>query len=142
MRFRPGIVPARRNDLYTSHLACVGVKFGDRHRTRALITAQGREIDLHADPAVFALIGQIQEETHRFAITFHHEHPTRSSVRSELDNIAGVGKVRKAALLKAFKSMKAIREASVEALSRVVPRDTAQAVYDYFYKEEEKNNDR
>ena len=122
-------------------LPIFGMVKDDRHRTRALITAQGREIDLHADPAVFALIGQIQEETHRFAITFHHERHTRSSVQSELDNIAGVGKVRKAALLKAFKSVKAIREASVESLLRVVPRDAAQAVYEYFHKEEEKNND-
>ena len=123
-------------------LPIFGMVKDDRHRTRALITAQGREIDLHADPAVFTLIGQIQEETHRFAITFHHERHTRSSVKSELDGIAGVGKVRKASLLKSFKSVKAIREASIEALSRVVPRDAAQAVYDYFHKEEEKNNDR
>ena len=118
-----------------------GMVKDDRHRTRALITAQGREIDLRADPAVFALIGKIQEETHRFAIVYHHESHTRSSVKSGLDGIAGVGKVRKAALLKTFKSVRAIRKASVEALSRVVPRDAAQAVYDYFHKEEENNYD-
>ena len=111
----------------------------DRHRTRALITAQGSEIDLHADPAVFALIGQIQEETHRFAITFHHESHTRSSVRSSLDDIAGVGKVRKAALLKAFKSVKAIREADIEELARVVPRDAADAIYRYYHGKEEES---
>ncbi len=120
-------------------LRIFGMVKDDRHRTRALITAQGSEIDLHADPAVFALIGQIQEETHRFAITFHHESHTRSSVKSSLDEIAGVGKARKAALLKAFKSVKAIREASVEELERVVPRDAANAVYRYYHGKEEES---
>ena len=52
------------------HIPIFGMVKDDRHRTRALTTAEGHEIDLHADPAVFALIGQIQEETHRFAITY------------------------------------------------------------------------
>lgn len=120
-------------------LRIFGMVKDDRHRTRALITAQGSEIDLHADPAVFALIGQIQEETHRFAITFHHERHTRSSVRSSLDDIAGVGKVRKAALLKTFKSVKAIREADIEELARVVPRDAADAIYRYYHGKEEES---
>lgn len=117
-------------------LPIFGMVKDDRHRTRALITAAGHEIDLRADPAVFALIGQIQEETHRFAITFHHESHSRSAVKSPLDDIPGVGKVRKSVLLKSFKSMKAIREASAEELARVVPRDAASAVYEYFHKGE------
>ena len=76
------------------HIPIFGMVKDDRHRTRALVTAEGREIDLHATPNVFALIGQIQEETHRFAITFHHESHTRSSTRSALDGIPGIGKVR------------------------------------------------
>ena len=97
--------------------------------------AQGREIDLHAAPNVFALIGQIQEETHRFAITFHHESHTRSSTRSALDGIPGIGKVRAQALLKTFKSVKAIREADIFALERVLPKDAAASVYLHFHGE-------
>ncbi|MDO4812113.1 MAG: excinuclease ABC subunit UvrC [Eubacteriales bacterium] len=119
-------------------LPIFGMVKDDRHRTRALITAQGREIDLHADPAVFALIGQIQEETHRFAITFHHESHSRSAVKSPLDDVPGIGKARKAVLLKSFRSMKAICEADAEALARVLPRDAADAVYQHFHKEDEK----
>lgn len=118
------------------HRPIFGMVKDDRHRTRALITAEGREIDLHAAPNVFALIGQIQEETHRFAITFHHESHTKSATRSALDGIPGVGKVRAQALIKTFKSVKAIREADVEALMRAVPRSTAEAVYAHFHKEE------
>ena len=62
------------------------------------------------------------EETHRFAITFHHESHSRSSTRSALDGIPGVGKVRAQALLKTFKSVKAIREADIFALERVLPK--------------------
>lgn len=114
-------------------LPIFGMVKDDHHHTRALITAEGREIDLHANPAVFALIGQIQDETHRFAITFHHESHSKSSMHSALDDIPGVGKTRKAALLKAFKSVKAIREADMDALTKVVPKNTAKAVWEHFH---------
>ncbi|MBE6910279.1 MAG: excinuclease ABC subunit UvrC [Ruminococcaceae bacterium] len=114
-------------------LPVFGMVKDDRHHTRALVTAEGREIDLHANPAVFALIGQIQDETHRFAITFHHESHTRSAMHSALDDVPGVGRTRKAALLKAFKSVKAIREADEAALAAVVPKNTARAVWEHFH---------
>ena len=116
-------------------LPIFGMVKDDHHHTRALITAEGREIDLHANPAVFALIGQIQDETHRFAITFHHESHSKSSMRSALDDIPGVGKTRKAALLKAFKSVKAIKAASEDELAAVVPKNTAKAVWEHFHLE-------
>ena len=117
-------------------LPIFGMVKDDHHHTRALITAEGREIDLHANPAVFALIGQIQDETHRFAITFHHESHTRSTLHSALDDVPGVGKTRKAALLKAFKSVKAIREADLAALENVVPKNAAKAVWEHFHAPE------
>ena len=110
-----------------------GMVKDDRHRTRALVTPQDREIGLTANPAVFSLIGQIQEETHRFAITYHHESHTRSTLRSALDDIPGVGPKRKEALRRALGSVKAIREADVETLAAIVPRPTAEAVYRPFH---------
>ena len=110
-----------------------GMVKDDRHRTRALVTPQGREIGLTANPAVFSLIGQIQEETHRFAITYHHESHTRSTLRSALDDIPDVGPKRKEALRRALGSVKAIREADVETLAAIVPRPTAEAVYRHFH---------
>ena len=114
-------------------LPIFGMVKDDRHHTRALVTAEGREIDLRANPAVFALIGQIQDETHRFAITFHHESHSRSSMHSVLDDIPGVGKTRKAALLKTFRSVRAIREADKAALEAVVPKNAAKAVWEHFH---------
>ena len=115
-------------------LPVFGMVKDDRHRTRALIRSDGQEIGISANPAVFALIGSIQEETHRCAIEYQR------SLRSEgygsaLDKIDGVGTKRKNDLIRAFKSVKAIREATVQQLSLVVPKNTAQAVYDYFHNE-------
>ena len=91
---------------------------------------------IQAIPAVFALIGQIQEETHRFAITYHHESHQKSALRSELEDVPGVGPKRREALRKHFGSMRAIREADVETLSAVVPRAAAEAVYRHFHQEQ------
>ena len=112
-----------------------GMVKDDRHRTRALVTPEGREIGIVTNQAVFSLIGQIQEETHRFAITYHHESHTKSTMRSSLDGIPGLGPKRQAALRKTFGTVKAIREADVETLAAVVPRSTAEAVYRHFHKE-------
>ena len=115
-----------------------GMVKDDRHRTRALITPDGREIGIVGNPAIFSLIGQIQEETHRFAITFHHESHKRSTLRSALDGIPGVGEKRKAELKKYFGTIKAIREADVETLAAVVPRSAAEAVYRHFHEHNKK----
>jgi len=112
-----------------------GMVKDDRHRTRALITAEGAEIGMEAVPAVFALIGTIQEETHRFAITYHRSLRSKNSYGSVLDKIEGVGEARRNALLKEFKSVKNIRAATQEELSRVVPKSTAAAVYAYFLED-------
>ena len=110
-----------------------GMVKDDRHRTRALVHPDGREIGIQSVPAVFALVGQIQEETHRFAITYHRQLQNGHMRRSTLDKIPGVGEVRREQLLKHFKSIKAIRDASREQLAEVVPKNTAQAVYLYFH---------
>ena len=107
----------------------------DRHRTRALMTPEGREIGIQSNPAVFSLIGQIQEETHRFAITYHHEKHSRSALTSQLDGIPGVGKARQEALLRQFKSVKNIRSASEETLAAVIPKAAAHAVWAHFHEE-------
>ena len=111
-----------------------GMVKDDRHRTRTLVHPDGREIGIQAVPAVFSLIGQIQEETHRFAIEYHRQLQAGHVKRSVLDQIPGVGEKRRQQLLKHFKSIKAVREAGLEELEKAVPRNTAQAVFQYFHK--------
>ena len=112
-----------------------GMVKDDRHRTRALVHPDGREIGIQSVPAVFALIGQIQEETHRFAIEFNRQQRKGRIQGSVLDQIPGVGEKRKQQLLKHFKSIKAIKEATLEQLQEAVPKNTAQAVFSYFQKQ-------
>jgi excinuclease ABC subunit C len=114
-----------------------GMVKDDRHRTRALVTPEGMEIGIQQYQTVFALIGQIQEETHRFAITFHKERHSKSTTRSQLDGIPGLGDVRKKALLKQFRSVKAIKEASLEELLTVLPKNVASAVFHQFHSQTE-----
>jgi len=114
-----------------------GMVKDDRHRTRGLVTAQNEELGLTGNPALFALIGKIQEETHRFAITYHRKEQSKHIRTSQLENIPGIGKSRSSLLLKTFKSVKAIREADVEMLKKVVPENVANAIYTYFHREGE-----
>ncbi len=113
-------------------LPIFGMVKDDRHRTRALVAPDGREIGISGNQAVFALVGSIQEETHRSAIEYQRS-LRRESYGSALDKIPGIGPKRRTELIRSFKSVKAIREATPEQLSRVVPKNTAQAVYDYFH---------
>lgn len=112
-------------------LPVVGMVKDDRHRTRALVYSDGREVGITGNPAVFALIGSIQEETHRFAIEYHRS-LRGASLGSKLDNIKGVGETRRNQLLKHFKTIKAISQASLPELETVVPKNTARAVYEHF----------
>ena len=111
-----------------------GMVKDDRHRTRALTTPDGREIGIAANPAVFAMIGSIQEETHRFAITYHKT-LRKKAIGSKLDAIPGVGEKRRGALLKSFRSVKAVAAATEAELAAVVGKKTARAVYEHFHGE-------
>ncbi len=117
------------------HIPIFGMVKDNRHRTRALVTPDGQEIGIQATPAVFALIGRIQEETHRFAITYHRTLRSKRVRGSQLDGIEGVGEKRRLALLRHFKSIAAIRAASLEELQSVIPRSAAEKVFAYFRSE-------
>ncbi len=111
-----------------------GMVKDDRHRTRALVTPEGLEISIDGNPAVFSLIGNIQEETHRFAITYHQKLRSKRLRYSALDSIPGIGPKRKQELLKIYKSLTAIGQASLSDLERHLPKDAASAVYQHFHR--------
>ena len=130
-------VAARVLETLNLDIPAFGMVKDDRHRTRALVHPDGREIGIQAIPAVFALIGPIPEETPRFAIEYHRQLQAGHVKTSVLDKIPGVGQARRQQLLKHFKTVKAIRAASLEELERAVPKNTARAVYGYFHEREE-----
>ncbi len=117
-------------------LPVFGMVKDDRHRTRALVTSAGQEIGIAGNQAVFSFIGTIQEETHRFAIEYHRALRS-ASIASKLDALPGVGEKRRAALLKKFRTVGAIANASAEELAAVLPKPVAQRVYDFYHKEGE-----
>ena len=114
-----------------------GMVKDDRHRTRALVTTSGQEISIDTNPSIFALIGSIQEETHRFAITYHRQLRSKRLRYSELDDIPGIGPKRKQELLRQFKAIKSIAMATVPELERLLPKDAAMAVYQHFHQDQD-----
>ena len=115
-----------------------GMVKDNKHRTRALVTPDGKEISIDTQPSVFALIGTIQEETHRFAITYHRSLRSKRLKYSELDKIPGIGPKRKQDLIKAFQSIKAIRNAELYELEQILSKDAAYSVYSYFQSKDRK----
>ena len=105
-----------------------------KHRTRA-ISHGGEEISVSSSRQVFTLISEIQEEVHRFAITYHKSKHTKRSVSTTLTSISGIGEKKAQLLLKHFRSMRAIGEAGVNELSAVkgISGTDAQRIYDYFH---------
>ena len=114
----------------------LGMVKDDKHRTRALAEPGGGEIGLEGNPAAFAWIGRVQEETHRFAITYQRSLRSKR-IGSKLDGIPGIGEKRRNDLLREFKSLKAVAAASEGELGRVLPKNAARAVYAHFHGEEE-----
>ena len=112
-----------------------GMVKDDKHRTRAL-TSGSEEIKISDSPEVYRLISVIQDEAHRFALEYNKKLRSNRYSHSVLDEIEGIGEARKTALLKHFKSVGKIKEASPEELSQVegISVKTAQTVYSYFHK--------
>ena len=107
-----------------------------RHRTRELVSADGAERGISGNPAVFALIGTIQEETHRFAITYQRT-LRKESLTSQLDKIPGVGEKSRNKLLDTFKNIDTIKTATEEQLREAVPKHIAAAVYRHYHSSQE-----
>lgn len=121
------------------NIPVLGMVKDDRHRTRALVCKNKDgddyiEIPLKDKPMLFRYIGNIQEEVHRFAIEYHRKLRSKSVSRSVLDEIEGIGPVRKSALLDHFRSVEAIKKASVDELEKApnMNRKAAEAVWRYF----------
>lgn len=113
----------------------LGMVKDDHHRTRALVTVEGQELGISHLPHLFAFVGRVQEEVHRYAITYHRQKHTRSAYRSKLDGIPGLGDVRRKELLKRFGTIRAVEEATLPELQTVLPKPVAAALYQKLHEE-------
>lgn len=113
------------NDLHLSIMVC-GLKKDDHHRTNQLIGENLEVIDIPKSSDLFHYLTRIQDEVHRFTITYHKTLRDKGSISSVLDHIEGIGNVRKKELIKKFGSVKKMSEATLEELSSIVPLNVAQ----------------
>lgn len=127
-----GQIHAAKKVIDSLHLNIVvcGLAKDDKHSTAMLLDDQGVRVDIHPKSHLFFLLTRMQDEVHRYAITFHKNVRNKSLVSSILDDIEGIGPKRKKELLKHFKSLKKMREASLEELMEVVPIKVAKELYD------------
>lgn len=113
-----------------------GLAKNDRHRTNELLYGfPPMVIGMKTDSELFRLLTQIQDEVHRFAITFHRDKRSKHALHSELDDIKGIGPKTKEALLKRLKSVKQISEASLQTLAEIAGEAKARLVYGHFHGE-------
>ena len=108
-----------------------GLKKDDNHRTKVLINEFLEEIPLPKDNKLFLYLTKMQDEVHRFAITYHRDIKAKGSISSILDNIKGIGSARRKALLKKYKNINKIKEAPLEELSKIIPKDVAQNLLEF-----------
>lgn len=112
-----------------------GMVKDNKHRTRA-IAFDGGEIEINSHRSAFTLVSNIQEEVHRFAITYHHKKHQKTSFSSSLLKIEGIGEKKAKALMKHFKTITAIKNAGVEELMTVsgISKTNAENIFDYYNK--------
>ena len=113
-----------------------GLAKDDRHRTNELLYGFPQQtIGLRTDSPLFHLLTHIQDEVHRFAITFHREKRSKKQLKSELDDIKGIGPKTKETLLKTFKTVKRIREASLDEIEKAIGKSKAEIVKNVLSKD-------
>ena len=124
-------------DAFRIAIPVVGLAKDDAHRTRAIVFDDGREIDLRDNRLLFSYCGNIQEEVHRFAITYMSGVKGKKMIRSALEDIPGIGPKRRAELLNKFGSIKAIKNATYDELMEVdgMNSKAAESILDFFANE-------
>ena len=109
----------------------IGLVKNDKHKTSSIIDEEGRVLEVSPNSNLFLFFSRIQEEVHRYTITYHRNIKAKGSLSSLLDLVPGIGEVRRKELLKKFGSLKKMKEASIEELNEVLPEDVSKALFDY-----------
>lgn len=133
------VVRAVIEDELRLHISIAGLAKDDRHRTNELLFGfPPQTVAIPTESELFKVLTQIQDEVHRYAITFHRDKRSKHALHSELDDIKGIGPKAKEALLSHLKSVKKIKEASLEALTEIVGQHKASILRDYFENNQHK----
>ena len=117
-----------------------GLVKDDNHRTSNLMDSEGRVLAVSKESSLFFLLTQMQDEVHRFAISYHRRLRGKGMTKSILDEVEGIGNVRKKKIWNHFKSLKRLKQASVEEIAAVVPMQVAQSVYNILHNTGQNEN--
>ena len=118
------------------NIAIAGLAKDDRHRTNELLFGfPPKVVGMKTDSELFHILTHIQDEVHRYAITFHRDKRSKHALHSELDDISGIGPKTRDQLLKTFKTVKRMREASLEALQKAIGKSKGALLYHHFHPE-------
>lgn len=121
------------NELHLQ-IPIAGLAKNDRHRTNELLFGfPPQVVGLKADSELFRLLTRIQDEVHRYAITFHRDKRSKHALHSELDDIKGIGPKTKEQLLKALKSVKKIKDADMKTLTEIIKEKKAKIIFNHFH---------
>ena len=112
-----------------------GLSKDDKHSTAMLLDEDGNQVPIDTKSPLFFLLTRMQDEVHRYAISFHRQVRSKSLFSSILDEVEGIGEARKKKLLNHFKSVKKMKEASLEELEAVIPKNAAAKLYEVLHKE-------
>lgn len=112
-----------------------GLSKDDKHSTAMLLDEDGNQVPIDTKSPLFFLLTRMQDEVHRYAISFHRQVRSKSLFSSILDEVEGIGEARKKKLLNHFKSVKKMKKASLEELEAVIPKNTAAKLYEVLHKE-------
>jgi excinuclease ABC subunit C len=122
------------------NIPIAGLAKNDRHRTNELLYGNPpMSIQLKTDSELFHVLTQIQDEVHRYAITFHRDKRSKHALQSELDSIKGIGPKTKETLLAELKTVKRIKESDIQALSNIIGAAKAKIIFNYFNETTENN---
>lgn len=116
------------------NICVIGLKKDDKHKTSKLVLSDFREVDIK-DSNLFVYLYRMQEEVHRFAISYHRNIKNKGMLRSILEDVPGIGEKRRSELLKKFPSINKIKNASLEELSEIIPLDVARGLIEFLNKE-------
>ena len=113
------------------HIPIIGLVKDDKHRTSHIMNENLELLDVPKNSNLFLFLTRIQDEVHRYAITYHRNIKSKGSLASILDLVPGIGEVRRKELLKKFGSLKKLKEASIEELKQIIPEEVAESLFSY-----------
>ena len=133
-----GVVREVVEDQLQLHIPIAGLAKDDRHRTNELLFGfPPQTIALKTGSELFHVLSQIQDEVHRYAITFHRDKRSKSALHSALDDIRGIGPKTKDLLIKKLKTVKKIQSSDIQTLASIVGESKAETIYNYFHTVDE-----